>query len=84
MITEKGLPARRLIFAGVSRDRCFIYSEKGGIAHVDSIVVFDTSVPNEVKFLWAGTGRAKGEITDLQQLRSGITKGEFYEESQIW
>jgi hypothetical protein len=72
VIVEKGLPWRRLIFAGSSKDRWFIYYEHGGYAHSYHLAIFSTS---NQEFLWCGVG-APG-IADLQQLRSELTKGEF-------
>jgi hypothetical protein len=41
-ITRKGLPWRRLIFAGISAGKCFLHYEKGGRGHSYYVVVFTT------------------------------------------
>jgi hypothetical protein len=70
---DVGRPGRRLIFAGVSKDKCFIHYEQGGIGLMYRLVVFQIS-GQKVSFLWAGSGF---HAHDLQQLRSAISEGRF-------
>jgi mono/diheme cytochrome c family protein len=75
VISEPGLPRRRLIFAGISRDRYFIHYEKGGIAHSYHVAVFDVSPAGKVTFHWGGAGGPAAN--DLAQLRKMVSAGAF-------
>ncbi|HTC94920.1 MAG TPA: hypothetical protein VK699_15870 [Terriglobales bacterium] len=70
-----GGPFRRLIFAGIGHNECFIYYERGGRGHSYQVDVFDIANQNNAKYIWGGwsfTG-----VADLQQLRSEVGKGGF-------
>jgi hypothetical protein len=54
VITNNGLPLRRLIFAGISGGKCFLHYERGGRGHSYYVVVF-TTTPSEAKFVWGTT-----------------------------
>jgi hypothetical protein len=72
--SDVGRPGRRLIFAGVSKDKCFIHYEQGGIALIYRVVVFEIDKHQSAGFLWAGSGF---HAHDLQELRSAIAEGRF-------
>jgi hypothetical protein len=74
VLYEPGLPRRRLIFAGISKDRYFIHYEKGGRAHSYHLAVFDVNPQGKVHFLWGGPG---SPANDLAQLRTMVTAGKF-------
>lgn len=52
-VIEKGLPRRRLIFAGISRGQFFLHYEKGGRGHAYYLVVFSNGSP-ETSLIWSG------------------------------
>jgi hypothetical protein len=52
-IYDSSVPGERLIFAGVSGERCFVHYEKGGRAHSYLVVLFDLT-PTDAKPLWQG------------------------------
>jgi hypothetical protein len=60
------LPWRRLVFGGVSRDRCLIYYERGGRGLMYAVVVFDLSSDQKATFLY---GMGIDKQPDLQRLR---------------
>jgi mono/diheme cytochrome c family protein len=78
VISELGLPSRRLIFAGISKDRYFIHYEKGGIFHSYHLAVFDVSPEGKVTFHWGGAGGPAAN--DLAQLRKMVSAGAFADE----
>lgn len=53
-ITDPYLPRRRLIFAGVTQDRAFVYYEEGGIGLHDVVDLFRLDPPATVVGLWRG------------------------------
>jgi mono/diheme cytochrome c family protein len=74
VVDEPGLAWRRLIFAGISKDRYFTHYEKGGIAHSSHIAIFSVDSERKVNFLWGGPGPA---ANDLAQLRTMLAAGKF-------
>jgi mono/diheme cytochrome c family protein len=81
-VTGPGLLSRRLIFAGISKDRYFIHYEKGGWAHSFRIAVFDVSSEGKVSFVWGGSGFSAAN--DLAQLRTMISGGKFADGGDYW
>jgi hypothetical protein len=75
VIGEPRLPSRRLLFAGLSRDKYFIHYERGGRGHSYDIVVFEVDPGKEVKLLWGGSGATGAK--SLEQLRSMVASGAF-------
>jgi hypothetical protein len=75
VITEPGLPFRRLLFAGVSDDKWFIQYERGGYGHSYAVVVFSVEPRGTVRFFWGGTGFQGAK--DLDDLRRTIAAGRF-------
>jgi mono/diheme cytochrome c family protein len=75
------LPWRRLIFAGISKDRYFIHYEKGGRAHTIYTAIFDVSPEGKVSFLLAGPGT---RAADLTQLRALVLSKQFADSNDYW
>jgi hypothetical protein len=69
VISEEGLPSRRLIFGGISKDYCLIHYERGGYAHSYNVILFKLSAKS-ADFLWGGT--RFNRIRDLSELRELI------------
>lgn len=75
VISEPGLPWRRLLFAGISTDRYFIQYEKGGWGHSYYVAIFDANSGGKVSFVWGGSGFRAAQ--DLAQLRAMVSAGAF-------
>jgi len=65
VIRDASVPRMRLIFAGISRNKCFVHYERGGIAHSYLIALFKLG-PNEFKPLWRGYCGASKNLADLR------------------
>jgi hypothetical protein len=74
VVTDRALPYRRLIFAGVSGDRCFVHYELGGIAHSYLLALFNVPPKGTLKPVWVGY--CGGRATKLEDLRSMVANGE--------
>ncbi|WP_157971356.1 hypothetical protein [Dyella sp. C9] len=72
------LPWRRLVYGGVSSDRCVIYYEVGGIAKHYAVLVFDRSTPKVAKCVWGGAGGKN--VSSFSRLISQIASGAFDQE----
>jgi hypothetical protein len=73
-VIQKGLPRRRLIFAGISREKFFLHYEKGGRGHTYYLVVF-TNTPPETMLIWGGTvPRPAASLAELQ-VRTSLPSG---------
>ena len=69
VIFDASVPQKRLLFAGVSGDRCFVHYEQGGRGHSHLLALFQLTPGASMKPVWKGyCGPAK----DVQGLRSGI------------
>lgn len=69
VITRKGLPRRRLIFAGISDKECFLHYEMGGRGHSYYVVVFSRE-PSDATLMW---GEALPKPTaNLAELRLSV------------
>jgi len=71
VVTDSSLPWRRLIFAGASNKRCFVYYEQGGFASSFHVEMF--SLP-DAKPLWEWY---VGEARDIDDLRAQVGKTEM-------
>ena len=69
------LPWRRLVFGGVSSNRCLVHYERGGRGHSYYAVLFGISPDGKATFLWGGAGSQTE--SDWKQLRSDIASGKF-------
>jgi hypothetical protein len=65
---------RRLVFAGLSENKWFIYYECSMSQHYYAVVVFQVD-NKEVRFQWGGM--APAPATDLENLRKRIAAGQF-------
>jgi len=54
VIWDASLPRRRLIFAGVTDDKCFVHFEQGGRGLSYFVQFFGTTSKGKMKFLWQG------------------------------
>ena len=72
-IVDSSLPQRRLIFAGVSNDRCFIHYERGGRGHSYIIAFFKVTSAKSMEPLWSGY--CDGPSPSFQDLRSKLATG---------
>lgn len=77
VIQERGLPFRRLAFAGLSHDYCFVYYELGGYSHSVNVVLFRVS-KGKAQFIWGGAGG--GRFSNWKGLRAGIKRRQFDDE----
>ena len=82
VIEEPGLPNRRLIFAGVCKDRWFIHYEHGGIGVSDAVLVLDAAPGNSIRFVWGGSGFEKAAT--LNDLRAAIAAGKFADDRAFY
>jgi hypothetical protein len=72
-IVDSSLPRRRLIFAGVSSDRCFIHYERGGRGRSYLIAFFKVTSAKSMEPLWSGY--CDGPSPSFQDLRSKLATG---------
>jgi hypothetical protein len=76
-------PLRRLVFAGVSKDKCFVHYERGGWVHGYYVVVFQLSSPridNSALPIWGGVGVTRAG--DLDGLRAAVSSGRFADDRE--
>ena len=72
-----GLPRKRLIFAGVYGDKCFVHFEAGGIVHSYEVALLKLLPSDRMEAGWHGyCGPAK----DLPDLRNQIESGDCQSE----
>lgn len=69
------LPWRRLVFGGISGDRCLIHYERGGRGHMYLVVSFALSGDGKGTFLWGGS--VLRTEPSLNQLRDDIANGKL-------
>jgi hypothetical protein len=74
VIYDPTVPRKRLIFAGVSGERCFVHYEQGGRAHMYVLELFSEASSTGVKSRWRGYCR--GPAANISDLRSQIVNGE--------
>lgn len=71
-----GLPFRRLVFAGLGSEGCFLYFERGGAMYPSScLAVIDYA---NRKAIWIGAARKR--VSSLQELRSLVSRGDFHDD----
>ncbi len=80
-IMKPNLPARRLILAGCSADHCLVYYERGGIAHTQYIVVFQSTKAG-AKFEWGGS--APSGLATLDELKRAVVSSEVRGKTAYW
>ncbi len=82
VVVERGLPRRRLVFAGVWGDEWFIHYELGGRGHGYCVLLFRVDPANRVQFVWGGAGSHGAK--NLSQLRKMVAAGQFSDEMQYY
>lgn len=82
VIDEPGLPVRRLVLAGVYKDRWFIHYEHGGIGVSSEVLVLKTEANGDMRFLWGGSGSFRA--TGLNDLREAIANGKFADDAAYY
>ncbi len=80
VVVERGLPRRRLVFAGVRGDEWLVHYELGGIGHSYCVLLFKVKSQNHVQFVWGGVGFHGAK--NLDQLRKMVAAGQFSDEMQ--
>ncbi len=75
VVAHRGLPFRRLIFAGVLNNRWFIHYERGGRGHSYYVVLFNIDPDGDAHFEWGGS--AANSAKNLEQLRKMIADGQI-------
>ena len=76
------LPWRRLIFAGISKDRYFIHYEQGGMGRSFHLAIFEVGPDGKVSFLFGGSGIRAAK--DLAHLRSAVLAKQFADGNDYW
>src|SRR5262249_21762847 len=71
VVMDPSLPNKRLMLAGVSKEKCFLELEQGGIGLSHDLILFRMSSPNEAQVVWRGGCQG----ASLQDLRDQIRKG---------
>jgi hypothetical protein len=71
-IYDSSQPRKRLIFAGVSGKKCFVYYEQGGIGLSDILHLFHVN-SESMEPVWKG--QCPGRAVSLGQLRSWLEEG---------
>jgi hypothetical protein len=72
VVYDSALPSERLIFAGVSGDKCFVHYEQGGIGLSYVLALFDFTSKDQMKPIWRGyCGRRATNLEDLRSLVAG-------------
>jgi hypothetical protein len=80
VVVERGLPRRRLVFAGVRGDEWFVHYELGGRGHSYCVLLFKVNPQGRMQFVWGGVGSHGAR--NLDQLREMVTSGQFSDEMQ--
>jgi hypothetical protein len=73
IILDSTVPSKRLIFAGILGDRCFVHYEQGGIGHSYVVALFKVSSKDSIKPIWRGYCR--DAATSLEDLRLWVGDG---------
>lgn len=81
VISEPGLPSRRLNVAGCSQDHCFVYYERGGIAHTWHAVLFHWT-PERTRVEAGGTAPAL--LRSVDEVRQAFLTGALGGPAKTW
>jgi hypothetical protein len=72
VVYDETLPSKRLIFAGVSGEKCFVHYEQGGRGHMYLVALFKAS-NDSMTPVWRGFCR--GRAKSIEELRSWLHDG---------
>jgi hypothetical protein len=75
------LPTRRLVAAACSYDHCFVYYERGGIAHTWRVALFHWT-PDATRFECGGA--APGSLVTIDDVRGAILSGAIKDPAGLW
>lgn len=70
--SASGLPTRRMVAAGCTRNDCLIYYERGGSAPTWHVALYHWT-PDETRFEWGGS--APGGLKSIDDVRKAILAG---------
>lgn len=73
VVDDPTVPSKRLIFAGISSDRCFVHYEQGGIGHSYIVALFKVSSKDSTEPIWRGYCREGA--TSFEDLRLWVGNG---------
>src|SRR5260370_40201803 len=76
VVYDEALPSKRLIFAGVSGEKCFVHYEQGGRLHRYLVALFKAS-NDSMTPVWRGFCR--GRAKSIAELRSWLHAGGCHE-----
>lgn len=68
------MPRQRLLLAGSTADRCFVYFERGGYAHFEILRIYEYS-PKEAKLIWER--RFNKRFHDVDAIKTALSKDEL-------
>jgi hypothetical protein len=74
VIVEEGLPWMRLILAGISGNKCFVYFERGGRAYTRHLEIYRVVSGIETQLLWHGSCNVN--TASLRKLREKYHAGQ--------
>jgi hypothetical protein len=69
-ILDASVPRKRLVFAGISENKCFVHYEQGGRPHSFVLAFLTLTSAHEMKLLWQGY--CDEPAADIQTLRSKL------------
>jgi hypothetical protein len=71
-VLDESLPWKRLLFAGVLGERCFMLYEQGGRAHFYVLALFKLTPAGAIQPIWQGSCEP---AADIAELRSKVSTG---------
>jgi hypothetical protein len=74
VISDSSVPRMRLVFGGVSGEKCFVHYEQGGRGHFYVLALFNVTSSGSVKPLWRGY--CGGPASNTRKLQSQLVSGD--------
>ena len=71
VISDETFPQKRLLFAGLSGDKCFMLYEQGGRVHFYVLALFKLNPGSTMKPIWRGYC---GPAVNIAELRSNVSR----------
>jgi hypothetical protein len=69
VIYDASLPRKRLIFAAIQNQKCFLHFEQGGRGHSFVLAFFTLDAMNRAEPVWVGyCNRSATDLTDLRSM----------------